>query len=114
MVFYILQYYPQRLANMDESGFQWNPNGNFSVVVSSTEKGRVRHFGKIKTSTSVSFTVCADGTILKPLLMLPYKKSVPQRIINSIDLDYFDFIGGTGYSQHSTFLHYIKYVCYVI
>lgn len=101
---------PSRVGNVDESGFVWNPTGNANVLVMRGTSVKVKPFGQDKNSTSVSFTAMADGTYLRPLIMYPYKKSIPEDILKSIDHEYFDFIGGTGYSRQDIFKYYIENV----
>lgn len=110
LVFNILLYHPERIANMDETGIEWNPTANCLVLSPANSNARIKQFGATKTITSMAFTITASGEILKPLLLLPFKKSAPDHVLKNMDHNYFEFACGTGYSKHESFLYYIKYV----
>lgn len=101
---------PARNFNDDESGFANNPLDQTQFVTFDNEVVKLKMFGAEKVNNSINLTTCADGTVLKTLLLLPYEKNIPPLVRESIDLEYFDFFGGSGYETHESFLYYLEFV----
>lgn len=105
---------PDRNYNDDESSMSHNPEDSTKYLTFDHQPAKVKMFGKEKVNTSINLTTCANGTFTRTLLLLPYEKSIPEAIRDSIDLEFFDFIGGTGYECHDSYEYYLEHVSNIL
>jgi hypothetical protein len=101
---------PARNFNQDESGLAANPIDQTLFFTFDSQMAKLKMFGNEKAMYSINLTTCADGTLMKTFLLLPYVESIPPQIRENIDLSIFDFIGGSGYETQESFLYYLERV----
>jgi hypothetical protein len=101
---------PKRNYNQDESGFATNPDDHSLHFTFDNQVVKIKMFGNEKVNYSINLTTCADGSVLRTLLLLPFIESVPTSIRDNINLQSFDFIGGSGYETQASFAYYLEWV----
>ena len=96
-----------RIFNLDESGFQMNPESRRVLGIKTSKNWFVEASGQEKKQLTVLTTVGADGSIPPPMVIYPRKR------LNGVDVkvpDEFDFVPGKsdkGWISFETLYEYL-------
>jgi len=92
---------PKRQFNGDETGFRIDPVSG-RVLAPKCEPSYTESGGN-KEQLTVLITTCADGSVLTPAIVYPYKKRIPKNIVDSVPSDFCIAMSDSGWMTSSVF-----------
>lgn len=96
---------PRRQFNGDETGFRLDPNTG--RVLAPKAEPIYTESGGNKEQMTVLITTCADGSMLPPAIVYPYKRAVPETIIKDIPSEFVVARSDSGCMNSSIFFEYM-------
>lgn len=79
------------------------------MVCEKSGNSKLLSCGNEKQNLTALFSVGANGGIIKPFILLPYKERIPKDVADSIP-EYFEYSHSTGWMTQSLFLYWIEHV----
>jgi hypothetical protein len=99
---------PTRQYNGDETGFQLDPRAG--RVIAPKGESAYAEAGGSKEQVSVLITTRADGKMMSPTIVYPYKKGVPKPIIDRMPEGFCAARSDTGWMTSQVFFEYMANV----
>lgn len=102
---------PSRILNGDESGFSIQPACKRVIATKGKKNIPIIEPGNAKQNVTVMYTFAADGTVIPPHVILPYKR-LSKELIQSFPGDWGIGTSASGWMDTLNFVEYIKKVLY--
>ncbi|XP_065094542.1 uncharacterized protein LOC135715060 [Ochlerotatus camptorhynchus] len=102
---------PSRILNGDESGFSIQPSSKRVIATKGKKNIPIIEPGNAKQNVTVMYTFAADGTVIPPHVILPYKR-LSKDLIQSFPGDWGIGTSASGWMDTLNFVEYIKKVLY--
>lgn len=102
---------PSRIFNGDESGFSFEPGSKRVIATKGRKNIPIVEPGNAKQTVTVMYTFAADGTVVPPHVILPYKR-LSKELIQSFPGDWGIGTSDTGWMDTVNFTEYVKKVLY--